>query len=262
VKNLLRHIRLLPLVIVVGVSLLTVKGIGLIEAQAEDAGDATPAVQAADPIADPAADPAADDTETASASEVDVLTSLAKRRQQLDARAQDLAMRQNVIAAAEQRVDNKITQLQALQVEIQKLLGQRDIEEQKQIASLVKTYSAMKPKDAARIFNSLDEDVLIPVAQQMKPDVLAPVLAAMDASVAQKVTLKLADRLKVTPPAIAPEPAPAAPAPDGTTATAPMTTAAATPVPIQTASTNPASLAPAAAKTPASTAAPTAKPGG
>ena len=28
----------------------------------------------------------------------------------------------------------------------------------------MKTYSAMKPKDAARIFNSLDDDVLVPVA--------------------------------------------------------------------------------------------------
>src|SRR6201999_4446630 len=120
-------------------------------------------------------------TEMASAAEVDVLTSLTKRRKQLDQRELDLAMRQNVITAAEQRVDTKIAQLRALQAEIQKLLGQRDAEEQKQIASLVKTYSAMKPKDAARIFDTLDDDVLLAVAQQMKSDVLAPVLAGMQA---------------------------------------------------------------------------------
>ena len=38
----------------------------------------------------------------------------------------------------------------------------------------------MKPKDAARIFDSLNDDVLVPVAQEMKSDVLAPVLAAMN----------------------------------------------------------------------------------
>lgn len=253
-RKLLRHLRLLPLVIVVGLSLLTVRGFGFIQAFAEDAGAATPAVQS-DPATDPAEDPASDDAEMASASEVDVLTSLSKRRKQLDDREAQLAMRENVITAAEQRVDNKIAELQALQGEIQKLLGQKDIEEQKQIASLVKTYSSMKPKDAARIFNSLDEDVLIAVAQQMKPDVLAPVLAAMQSDAAQKLTLKLADRLKVTPPPVAPTAAPAAPAPDGTmpasSPTAATNTAAAGPPsqPTQTAAANttaPAAAAPAA----------------
>jgi flagellar motility protein MotE (MotC chaperone) len=217
VNAILRRIRLLPLVIVVGFVLLTVKGFGIMrEAQAEGAGAAVPTEQNAGEPASYANDPAADDSENDSASEVDVLTSLTKRRKQLDEREQELAMRQNVISAAEHRVDTKISELQALQAEIQKLLGQRDAEEQKQIASLVKTYSAMKPRDAARIFDTLDEDVRIAVAQQMKPDVLAPVLSAMQSDQAQKLTLKLANRLKVTPPAVTPPPAPAAPAPDGT----------------------------------------------
>ena len=35
----------------------------------------------------------------------------------------------------------------------------------------------MKPKDAARIFDTLPDDVLVPVAQEMKSDILAPILA-------------------------------------------------------------------------------------
>jgi flagellar motility protein MotE (MotC chaperone) len=138
-------------------------------------------------------------------------------------------MRENVLAAAERRVDNKIAELQALQVGIQKLLGQRDVEEQKQIDSLVKTYSAMKPRDAARIFDTLDDEIRVTVAQKMKADVLAPVLAAMEAEEAQKLTRKLADRLKVTPPVLTPPPAPAAPAPDGSATPAPAQTAAVSP---------------------------------
>jgi len=38
----------------------------------------------------------------------------------------------------------------------------------------LKDYSAMKPKDAARIFNGLDDNVLLQVAQEMKSDALAP----------------------------------------------------------------------------------------
>ena len=171
-------------------------------------------------------DCASDDTETASAAEVDVLTSLSRRRAELDARARDQTMRENVLAATETRVDAKIAALKQLQTQINQLLGQRDAAQEKQIASLVKTYSAMKPKDAARIFNGLNDKVLLPVAQEMKSDVLAPVLAAMNAETAQKLTLRLASRLNVpekatlTPPQQPPAPAPAATQPPPPPATA------------------------------------------
>lgn len=256
---IMRRIRLLPVVIVVGFALLTVKGFGLLrEAQAEEAGSAA----TAEPFGTASAstdDPAADDTEMASAAEVDVLTSLTKRRQQLDAREQQLAMRENVITAAERRVDTKIASLQALQAEIQKLLGQRDAEEQKQIDSLVKTYASMKPKDAARIFDTLDDDVRLAVAEKLKPDVLAPILAAMQSDEAQKLTLKLADRLKVKVPDVTPPPAPLAPAADGSTASAAApTTAAIAPAATGAAIPGPAAKAPAqtAANAPATAAAP------
>jgi flagellar motility protein MotE (MotC chaperone) len=94
----------------------------------------------------------------------------------------------------------------------------------------------MKPKDAARIFNTLTVDVLVPVAQAMKSDVLAPVLANMDSAAAQKLTIKLASRLAVPEVALPPVPpgpqaplatpkAAAAPA----SATAPQAAAAAPP---------------------------------
>ena len=206
-KKLFKHLRLLPAVIVLGTGLLVLKGTDItLEARAESAGPA-PAAPASAPTG---SDPAADDSAPASAAEVDVLTGLAKRRTELDAREQDLATRANLIAAAEQRVDGKIAQLKDLQNQMQTLLGQRDDAEQKEIASLVKTYASMKPKDAARIFNSLDDSVLLEVAAQMKPDVLGAILAGMQPEQAQKLTVKLANRLKpADAPAMQPQPTPA-----------------------------------------------------
>ena len=133
-------------------------------------------------------------------------------------------MRENVLAATEKRVDEKIAALKQLQTQMTTLLGQRDTAQEKQVTSLVKTYSAMKPKDAARIFDGLSDDVLVPVAQEMKSDALAPVLAAMSPSAAQKLTVKLASKLNL-PETAGPAPVAAAPA-------APQTqTAAATPAP-------------------------------
>jgi len=227
-KSVFRFVRLLPMVIVVGAAVLALKGEGLVKsawAQSASASDNEVAALAAD-TAPLAKDTVDEDPASASAAEVDVLSSLAKRREQLDARARDLDMRANLLAAAETRVEGKIQTLKELQDKITALLGQRDSEQEDQIKSLVKTYSTMKAKDAARIFNTLDDGVLIPVAQEMKSDALAPILAAMNPDAAQKLTLKLANRLQLpatAAPALAPEPdvAPPAAAAPGTAAANP-----------------------------------------
>src|SRR5262249_32612962 len=152
--------RLLPAVTVMIALVLVLHTAGLVEDATAQISQPSSAKHAAvAPKTQPAkADPAAGDGETGSAAQVDVLTNLSKRRNELDARDSQLSMRENLIAAAEKRVDAKIDALKNLQVQIQKLLGQRDAEQDKQLASLVKTYSAMKPKDAAHIFNALSDN--------------------------------------------------------------------------------------------------------
>lgn len=202
---MLRQIRLLPAVIVLGGTLLLVKAVGLVrDAQAQT----SPTASAADPVQPISVSKStADDGMESSSSEVDVLTSLSRRRAELDARDRQLSTQQDMIAAAEKRVDDKIASLKSLQSQIQALLVERDAEQQKEVDTLVKTYSSMKPRDAARIFNALEQDVLIAVASRMKPDVLAPILALMQSEPAQKLTLQLADRLKLPDSSSAPAPA-------------------------------------------------------
>lgn len=235
-NRLRQHIRLIPAVLAVGTVLLAVKTTGLViaaQAQEQQSATAQPATPTADQSLNHSAqssDPSGDDDAETSSAQVDVLSSLSKRRTELDGRERDLDMRENLIAAAEKRVDGKIDSLKQLQTSIQGLLVQRDAAEQKQVDALVKTYSSMKPKDAARIFNSLDDGVALSVAALMKPDVLAPILGAMNSDAAQKLTVRLANRLKV---------------PETQTA---QIAAAAQPLPaMPTASSTPAAAAPAAA---------------
>ena len=227
-----RLVRLLPSVMVVGTGLLVLNASGLIH----DAYAEINKPGVSDALAPPPApinkDFAADEVQTASASEADVLTGLSKRRGELDAREAQIQTQANILAATEARIDAKMTQLKALQTQISTLLGQRDAAQEKQLASLVKTYSAMKPKDAARIFDSLTDQVLVPVAAEMKSDVLAPVLAAMNPEQAQKLTLRLANKLTLpdtnAPAAVATASLPVGPMPAGVTAPAPATPAAKT----------------------------------
>lgn len=204
-KDRPRILRLLPMVIALGAIVLVLKSTDLVrEAYAQAASQV--AALTDDPVPankDFAGD---EDDQISSASEADVINSLAKRRRELDTRESDLKTQANMLAAAEARVDDKIAQLKQLQAQINALLSQRDQAQKDQIASLVKTYSTMKAKDAARIFDSLPDEVLLPVAQNMKSDVLALILANMNSDNAKALTVKLATKLTLpqTTDAIAP----------------------------------------------------------
>jgi flagellar motility protein MotE (MotC chaperone) len=163
------------------------------------------------PQASAASSPAPDVAGTGvSQAEMDVLTSLAGRRGALDERQRELDLKAQVIAAAEKRVDEKISQLKALQTQIETLMGQRETREAQQLDGLVRVYSAMKPRDAARIFASLDADVRINVAGRMRPDAMAGILAALPSDVAQRLTVELATRFRAPRAAAAAATAPAA----------------------------------------------------
>jgi flagellar motility protein MotE (MotC chaperone) len=66
--------------------------------------------------------------------------------------------------------------------------------------SLVKLYENMKPKDAARIFEELDLDTLLPVAERMKERKLAPIMSTMDPTKAKEVTVRLSTQRKLPNP--------------------------------------------------------------
>jgi len=273
-----RFARLLPAVVGLGAVVLVLNATNLVHAAAAEAG-AQVAALTQEPVPSNKDYAGGEDDQVASASQVDVMNGLSKRRRELDAREGALNTQANMIAATEKRVDAKIAQLKQLQAQMNALLVQRDDAQKAQIASLVKTYSTMKAKDAARIFNNLPDEVLIPVAHDMKSDIMALVLANMNPDAAKSLTVKLADRLTLpqTVDAVAPAPAPApqaaaAPAPVqvASVPTAAPATAAPEPVapkprrrkPAQAAAAapaNPAAASPApaspAAATPASTAA-------
>lgn len=128
-----------------------------------------------------------------SATEQQLLERLATRRTELQQYEQDLALRASIVDAAEKRIEERATTLEALEAQISALVDQRTEMETGQFAGIVAMYEAMKPKDAAKIFNNLDMDVLLRVAKTMSPRKMAPILAEMDAPRAQELTVKMAD---------------------------------------------------------------------
>jgi len=123
--------------------------------------------------------------------EVDLLQKLAERREEIEAKARELDVRANLLKAAETRIDKKVQALKALQSTIEQSMVQHDKEQEEKLSSLIKIYENMKPKDAGRIFEELEMDVLLEVADKMNKRRLAPILAKMAPKKARDVTEEL-----------------------------------------------------------------------
>lgn len=138
-----------------------------------------------------------DDPTLYSPADVRLLQKLASRRAELEKWASDLAMREQLLKATENRLDSRLVELKGVQTSLKSLLHQYNADQEKKLASLVKIYQDMKPKDAARIFEQLDLDILLDVVERMKERSVAPILAAMNPEKAKTITAELAQRRKI-----------------------------------------------------------------
>ncbi len=131
-------------------------------------------------------------------SEVEILQRLSSRRKILDDREQQIQVREQVLSVTEARIDQKLKDLEAMKTKVEELLNQHQQQEETKLKSLVKIYENMKPKDAARIFEELEMQVLLPVVDRMSERRVAPILANMNPQKAKDVTTELANMRKLS----------------------------------------------------------------
>lgn len=136
--------------------------------------------------------------------EIDVLRQLAKRRDELAAREQEIADREALLKATEQRLAEQVKEMQALKAEYEAVQTERQNAAEANLRRLVTVYEAMKPEEAARIFETMEGTVLLDVITRMGERRLAPILAQMTPAKAQALTIAMAHR-KVAQTAAKPE---------------------------------------------------------
>jgi flagellar motility protein MotE (MotC chaperone) len=123
-----------------------------------------------------------------------ILERLQERREELDTRARELDIRESLIQGAEKRMDSKLAELKEVEASIKVETQQKDDAEAARLKGLVTMYENMKPRDAAKIFNGLDSNVLLEVASLIKPQAMSEILAQMSSDVAQRLTVELATK--------------------------------------------------------------------
>jgi flagellar motility protein MotE (MotC chaperone) len=129
-----------------------------------------------------------------SAAERALLERLQERRQELDRRARELDIREGLIGEAEKRVDAKLTEIKQNEAQLAVAVQKKDEAEAGRFKGIVTMYENMKPRDAAKIFDRLDVDVLLQVASQINPRNMSEILAQMSPDAAQRLTVELANR--------------------------------------------------------------------
>jgi flagellar motility protein MotE (MotC chaperone) len=146
----------------------------------------------------PAAKPAPPEgpRQSASTSERALLERLGERRDELQQRASEIDLRERLLEDAERKLETRINELKAMEEKAEAAASKRGDTEAGALRNLVTMYESMKPKDAAKIFDRLSHDVLVPVVLQMKPPKMAEVLAVMMPEAAEKLTVALATRAK------------------------------------------------------------------
>ena len=216
--------RPLPVLIVMLVALLLLKTVGVVRSFAATAEPPSssaaanpspsrpdkerkeeprpPAAAAAVPARPPP--PATPEPAVISESERGVLLELRQRRQDLDTRETTVVARESMLAAAEQKLARRVGELQTLQKQLEAMETARVQREENGWQGLVKLYEAMKPREAAAIFNELAMPVLLGVMDRMKEARAGPILAAMNPDKARELTAQLAStRTNREPPGTA-----------------------------------------------------------
>jgi flagellar motility protein MotE (MotC chaperone) len=131
---------------------------------------------------------------TVSPSERAVLERLQSRRQELDARAREIDIRESLLKAAEKRIESKVEEMKAVETRMSTAGAQKSEADNARFKSIITMYEGMKPKDAAKVFDRLEMSVLIEIASQIAPRKMSDIMGLMSPDAAEKLTVELARR--------------------------------------------------------------------
>lgn len=135
-----------------------------------------------------------DQSKPISASERAVLERLQSRRQEIETRAREIDIRENLIKSAEKRIEGRIEEMKAAEARVTSAGQQKNEAEATRFKSIVTMYEGMKPKDAAKVFDRLEMSVLFEIASQIAPRKMSDIMGQMQPEAAERLTVELARR--------------------------------------------------------------------
>ena len=132
----------------------------------------------------------------ASPTERVILEKLGARRDALRQKNEELDLREKMLNEAERKLETGLGDLKKAEDKVDTVAKAKEDAEKQGLKNIVTMYESMKPKDAARVFDRLGHEVLVPIVLAMNPRKMAEVLAVMQPETAERLTVALANRAR------------------------------------------------------------------
>lgn len=152
---------------------LEVSAVGEARAQAESSKAKAEKAAASTPAANPDKGP---ETNAQSSEDISHFEKLKQRKEELDMREKELVELEEELQKQKVELDKRIQQLEEMRGQIAQVLKERVEVDQEKVNKLVELYSNMKPKQAADVIGTINEDLAVEVLAKMKKKSAAEIM--------------------------------------------------------------------------------------
>lgn len=124
--------------------------------------------------------------------EISHFSKLNERKEELDLREKELSELEEELQKQKLEVEKRIRELQDVRDQIATLLKDRVDVDKEKVGTLVEFYSNMKPKQAAEIIATINEDLAVEILGRMKKKNAAEIMNLLEPNKAQGLSEKFA----------------------------------------------------------------------
>jgi flagellar motility protein MotE (MotC chaperone) len=122
------------------------------------------------------------------------LIALQQREIEIHKKEEQLKEKEERLGKLEKEVEQKVKDLLALQKDLQTARTEKQESQNTKVRSLAKIYGTMKPKEAAKLMENLDDKLVMNIISTMTPDEAAAILSLMEVKKAAKISEALSGR--------------------------------------------------------------------
>lgn len=135
-----------------------------------------------------------DRTATLSPEMFQMMETIERKNQELKKREEDLQLKEQALKTLEQQVRGDLEKIERAIVKSQEQFGLKEGLIEKNINSLVKVYSAMKPDEAAAILGTMEEDIAVSIISRMKSKNAGQILSKIGGKTAKNISERIAGK--------------------------------------------------------------------
>lgn len=119
------------------------------------------------------------------------LAKLNERKKELDEREAELTKMEEELQAQRVEIDQKLKELEEIRLAISKKLDEKVQVDEEKVVKLVEVYKSMKPSDAAKVLEKLDENLAVEIFDRMKQSKAGEIMGFLNAEKARSISEKL-----------------------------------------------------------------------